>query len=351
MVRSAHPARTNLRDIAVCYSNWRNDGSGDSGAGLGTLTVTSAIEYPSGVYRQLRFGGSTSGSGAAGTNIWSDLRPIGIPRGALFWIRTLYTSTGSIPWTYGGTIDTKITGSPYEEAVEETATDKTMSGTITNGVFGMAAPIAIVGHTTEPSFFGIGDSRFQGVDWPGSEGLMGSLDRAVGIQCGTINLSITGEPATGYVGRASLRLALAKYCTHVLVGMGINDLNGGESAVNVQGFLEAIYAHPFGRQVVQNTLPPISTSTDGWATTGNQTTHTNNAARVTVNNWIRTNGRRYFEFADAVESARDSGLWVANTTSDGLHENVAGNQAIAAAMHRGFQPRGGYGVMPNRVGD
>lgn len=356
MVRSCHPARTNMRNIAVAFANWGNNGSGDSTAGLGTLTVRCALEYPEGVYHQLRFGGNATGSTAAGGDVWTDLTPIRIPRGALFWLRTHYTSTAAIPWTYGGVIDNKIPDPPYGEASEDTATDKTLSGTIANSVYGTAMPTAIVGHTTEPSFFGIGDSRFHGVDWPGSLGLMGSLDRAVGQYYATINLSITGEPANNYLSRATNRLRFLKFCTHALCGLGINDVNGGDLATNIQGYLTTIYdgLRPYlgPRQIIQNTLPPISTSTDSWATTGNQTTHSNNAGRITINNWIRGGagrGLRYFEFADAVESARNSGLWSPNTTGDGLHENVAGNQAIAAAMLRGFQARGNYAFMPNTI--
>jgi lysophospholipase L1-like esterase len=90
-----------------------------------------------------------------------------------------------------------------------------------------------------------------------------------------------------------------------------------------------------GLPVFQNTITPSTTSTDSWATTGNQTPESSNAVRVQVNDWIRTvpsplSG--YFEIADLAETARNSGIWKAGYTSDGLHPNATGHSALAAGI-------------------
>jgi hypothetical protein len=86
-------------------------------------------------------------------------------------------------------------------------------------------------------------------------------------------------------------------------------------------------------------VTPVSTSTNGWTTTAGQTTHGNNAQRVAFNNWLRdgapidgagaplavgATGTRagqpghplagYFETADTMETARNSGIWKMPTT-------------------------------------
>jgi hypothetical protein len=76
-----------------------------------------------------------------------------------------------------------------------------------------------------------------------------------------------------------------------------------------------------------------------WATTDNQTTDATSAtARLAYNAALRTGQHTariagFVEIADAVESARDSGLWKVTGadrayTYDGLHESSGGFQAI-----------------------
>jgi hypothetical protein len=76
--------------------------------------------------------------------------------------------------------------------------------------------------------------------------------------------------------------------------------------------------HAVGAQVWVLTVPPVSTSTDAWLTTGNQTTASSNTNRVAVNTAIR-NGTipadKYIEFSGALESTQDSGIWNALGTS------------------------------------
>jgi len=351
MVRTGHYARDNIVDLAIACANWRVDG-GENSTSIGTLTCSAAIEYPLGVYHRVYYNGLSSGSAPAGSTLWSDLTPIHIPKGELFWLRIRYTSTGNMPWTYGGTVNYK--NSNVGDAMEETLTDKTTSGTISDTVFGSMMPTAIVGHTSMPSIGGIGDSRYAGekdtiFDITGAQG---SLERSFGLNYPTLNFGAPGEPAQAFtLANAPERIKLLKYTTHILCGLGINDINGGDSSTNIQGYLSLIYKIPeFGpREIIQNTLSPISSSTDGWTTTINQTTHANNADRVVVNDWIRASNRRHFDFADATESSRNSGLWTPNYTPDGLHESTAGNMSIGMLIPEDLISRGGFGFMPKSI--
>lgn len=116
----------------------------------------------------------------------------------------------------------------------------------------------------------------------------------------------------------------------------------------------------YGQRVIQTTITPNTTSTDGWATTGNQTpvNATVESHRVQLNDWLRggapmsgglavavgTSGALlagdtghplygYWEITDNVESARNSGIWKAGYTTDGLHPNITGINAASIGVN------------------
>lgn len=121
-----------------------------------------------------------------------------------------------------------------------------------------------------------------------------------------------------------------------------------------------------GMRVVAFTVTPRSSSSDNWATTGNQTTNTANPTqRVPYNQWLRAGApihpttkapvavgtagalvagnaghpvAQVVDVSPAVETAQDSGIWKATGsaqgfTIDGTHPSVAGHQAMAAIAY------------------
>jgi hypothetical protein len=113
--------------------------------------------------------------------------------------------------------------------------------------------------------------------------------------------------------------------------MGINDIGSGRSASQIKGDLETIIA-AFTKPVYVATIEPQSSSSDDWATVANQTPDANNSVRTALNGNIRSGlagAAGYIEFADIVETARDSGKWKVTGaafgyTSDGLHSTRQG---------------------------
>ncbi len=99
------------------------------------------------------------------------------------------------------------------------------------------------------------------------------------------------------------------------------------------------------------TVPPITTSTDSWATTGNQTVVNGETPRLQFNAWARDTTHwaadgitGIFDIADVCESTRNSGKWAVSggvnalgtsiaqvMTDDGIHPLGYGNQLMAAA--------------------
>lgn len=102
----------------------------------------------------------------------------------------------------------------------------------------------------------------------------------------------------------------------------------GRTAAQVLADLQTIRRFYPGKRFYQSTILPRST---GDYTSLNQTPHSSNGARVTLNDAIRAlplGFHGYFESADQVESARNSGIWQPNMTGDGLHPINTGYAAI-----------------------
>jgi len=131
-------------------------------------------------------------------------------------------------------------------------------------------------------------------------------------------------------------LAVAAGATHVVVTLGIGDISSSQTSTQLINSLRAMWGGwaGIGVKPLAATILPYTTSTDSWATVGNQTPHANSAAIVTVNTYIRTAPEPlagYIESAWAVESAPDSQKWKAPLyTNDGLHPGVPGTDITTA---------------------
>lgn len=130
--------------------------------------------------------------------------------------------------------------------------------------------------------------------------------------------------------------------THVVPFIGTNDLAVGSrtfAQLKADSTWLFNYLTARGVKVYGATILPRTTSTDSWATTGNQTPVTGMGAggasnRGLYNAWIRAGAdgliSGYLELADAVESSRDSGVWAAGNTADGIHPNATGHALLGA---------------------
>ena len=81
-----------VTSVQLVYSNWLTTATSEA-ANANALTITAAIEYPSGTFTQVKWGGATSTSIAAGVNLVSDACVVSIPAGAQFWSRTFVSVT------------------------------------------------------------------------------------------------------------------------------------------------------------------------------------------------------------------------------------------------------------------
>lgn len=323
MTRSAHFARDNITALKLAYGNWLAlFNLGEVGYGQ-PATYAAAIEYPASTFTQVFFSGATTGTAADLDEVISDYCFVNIPKDAQFWVRTWTSNAGGINYITTGA----ATG--FGEAFEfgVTTTNKTMSGTLTDTGSGMYVPMAILAMSSVPSPYLAGDSRVvgQGDTFTSARyNDVGELARSLGPQMPYINAGCPTEPPHLALTGSTRRVSLAKrFCTHVVSNYGINGVNAyARTGAQVLADLVSYWALFSPLPVFQTTLAPVSTSTDSWATTVNQTTAATNAERVNLNNALRISVgcAGIIELADAVESARDSGLWKAPAfTADGLH--------------------------------
>ncbi len=330
MSRRWHKASVDISALKIIIPNW-NVTISASGTELGvgaSATTTASIEYPAGVFTQVTFSGSATGTIANGSSLTSDYASVSIPSGATFYTRIYYTSTAGIVFS-----TTAVVGKPLQDTARGDAfnygasgiVDQTMGGTITGPDTPHVAfsPLAIIGVTNEPSVCVIGDSIGFGYDdTPDASGDMGMVARSLGPNFAYLNMSVSSDRANWWVSNHTQRLALTSYCSHIINELGFNDMFGAaRSVAQVQGDLETIWGL-FSKPIYQTTVTPRTTSTDGWVTTTNQATTTGESTRTTINDWIRAGQpdvTAYFETADVMETARNSGIWKAGYTQDGSH--------------------------------
>lgn len=328
MGRTTHFARSNITSLALVVPNFYVSQSalGEVASGA-TSAVTATVEYPLGtIAGRFTFNKSNTGTVPNGGLLVSDNLAVTIPYGATFYIRQWVWNTVGLVYTNQFTMptDTLVSGA--------TTPDLTGGGALTNiGPYAFY-PAALIAQTTRPSVFLSGDSRTFGfTDTIDAYGDLGEFARSVGPSFGYINAGVSNETAQIASTSFTNRLALSQYCSHIIEAHGGADIRtGGLSAAQTAGYVNTLVGLYTGKEVWTPTFPPFSTSTDGWATTTNQTTAGTNSIRVTYNTNLRAGGtitaiRGFIELAGAVESSLNSGLWAApGYTGDGIHEIFLG---------------------------
>ena len=343
--RWKYTALTNFYDIKLVFGNFYTPttyGTPDTN-NPDDITIKASIESSGGTIYPLKFKGSDSVTLKGGAIIETDELGFDFSKGDTFWVRT-YVSVDTLGKKYPTGLES-VAGNTYGEG--KTATDITVSGTPTVGACTGYHPIAILGKGLNSlSILLSGDSRFANL-YTATSDTISNTGAYAGIALSKANIpygviaKIT-ERVSSFTsnGNKKSRITLSKYFDSVLVNYGINDTNqGGESVASVQASLIKLWNIYINRglKVYQCTIPPHTTSTDSWVTTTNQTFYSayNNAIRIAINDWIRTKPyplSDYFDVADVTETSRNSGIWKAGLTNDGLHENSAGMLVSATAI-------------------
>lgn len=368
--RFRYKAIGNLFDLSVVYINSPGNINSTAVTTTGDVTITASLEYPSGTFTQITFSNNnTSCVLKRGQRIVSDSILCDIADGADFWVRTCVTVTA-------GVIFPKFwaTASGYNEGALA-GSDATMTGTITNSSSNTFGASAIIGNSTtsKATIANIGDSLSSGQSDSGTAASNPNLygggiyGRAFGQNYPTLIMNIAGQSIAQWATNKARLTHLFATCQYFICQLGINDCRSSDVQATIQANYIALWdiLRSIGIYGYQTTITPNTTSTDSWATTANQTpfaTNNCNTKRIAINDWIRdgapinvstrvavatgdasgTTVRAgdprhpllgYFEVADTVESARNSGIWKApNYTTDGLHGTSTSYPLMAAAI-------------------
>lgn len=309
------------------------------------------VEYPQGTFTQITWSNATSVTVGAGVTVVSDMVGVIIPAGTKFWERTvnLTSTVTNFPLIELPAASTTLSVDDGNDAA-----DKGNSGTIapSSGVttFGAAAVMGTIGIANARGFVIVGDSIPFGqgdISSVGTKDGSGFLARALDTHgYPYVKITRSSMRAVQFVSSLALPTAFinALSFTDVIQQLGINDLfTGSRTQAQLLADHQTIYGLFTGKKIYQTTLTPISSSTDSWATTTNQTASAaGTMAQInSVNSAIRAipaNVNAVLEVADAAMSARDSDIWNAPPsvgqpmTQDGTHPKSFGAASIAATI-------------------
>ena len=338
MNRSVHTAMDSLGTIALVYPNFYIlQASGEPNNGS-QANIRASVEYPEGVFTQITFKGSATGAIPVGGLIQSDTVSVNIPKGATFWVRTWFYNPAGMFYNDYGTVDFGGDAMQYGTALA----DLTMGGTVTHQNVSLKIsykPAAILSNTDVNSVFLFGDSKVHGTNdvIDSGRGTRGELARAFEKAVPYIWHGVSSLTLNQVVNTANYfnnRKALMNYCSAIICNLGINDISASRTPAQILADINTFKSFAPGLPMYWCTLAPHSTSTDSWATTANQTPSSLQTNRVATNLNIRSlkNIDGYLEIADIVESARDSGIWKAAWTNDGVHEMPVAYKAIESSL-------------------
>ena len=343
-----------VRRIRFVYSNWSVSASGSVGEvdGPSALTYRAALEFDGEIHRMTFNGGAPEAVCPPGADATTDPLEIVLPAGAAFFSRTFYSGGTGV---FARPLPIYREWGEYIEIT--TGGDKTLA-TADLPRFNTTAgygPSAILGEVDrkQPAIAIVGDSIANGNsggDNPeGPVENLGYIARAIGDRYGFIRLTNPSDSLFSFTVDNQRRMRLLDgRVTHAICEHGINDAAVGRPFEQMRAkYLEQwsdLVSH--GIKVFQCTLTPRTDSSDGHATLAGQVPVRGcgpGGVREQVNEWIRTvpaplSG--YFEVADRLESARNSGLWKADGTPDkfvhgagGVHPTPYGHTLAADFIH------------------
>ena len=328
----------NVYDPQILLTGWGLNYQSPTVLPGATWYVNAAIEYPSNTFYPLFAGGNSNIMVQSGATVITDPTIfLDIPKGATnAWVREWWWTTngnqtfqvGYVPNTVNGIGNFGGPLAAGEWFYGNTSGGSQVAGgnNAPNYTYGISPQI--LGYSTTNTSIGIiGDSVAQapnGACWQIhrsylAEGLYGSTP--------FINAAETGSTFESWEQNPQAMALLSHYCHTIICQLGVN--NDGQSLSYLTNLVVPFWQdfQRRGCHVVQTTMTPHASSTNGFVTEAGQTainlnTHTN------FNAWLRT--QTYvpvLDIATNIESVSNPGCWRliggTNTTIDGLHPETA----------------------------
>jgi lysophospholipase L1-like esterase len=349
--RVQHTVPVGCNALQIVLGNWTGSagGFGQESDPPNPFVVRVSVETPLGTFLPVYFNGRRDVRIEPGSSV-VESDPVGsFPAGPV-WVRyRVSVAALGMQWplglyTNGGAAAGSSVLYPAAQAAEGnggSATDAVDSGAITFvSEVGVYSAVAIVGRPVTPrhGLALLGDSIMlgTGVGTPAQDA--GFAVQALNNTAGYVLLARSGETVADWIttGTSRRRKAVLAYCDRALMNYAANDYQRTLVAIKADLLTAWQQLDQAGIRVWHTTATPRTSSTDAWATVGNQTDLWTAGVRAALNDWIRTIPAPlagYFEVADTVESARNSGKWAANLTIDGVHPTAAAHTLMAAAVN------------------
>lgn len=308
------------------------------------VTGSASIEYPLTVFHQCTVSGSATITITDGTSPDFDLCAVNIPANTDFRVHWHGNAGAAGKHAYNCIASTNRADG-LENGV---ATDKTMvggetaAGSSAPGGTNAFSPIVLgMVAASEPSYIGIGDSIMAGSNLFTGALYASALDAYANI--GWFERLIHGNNGYSYLNLArgstaafewrtanamDKRLSLIRGLTNsfAINAIGHNDNGVTPSVTKTSMGVINTQMNTVVRKTIGATLTPYTSSTDSWATTGNQTiASTDNAAmNANVVSGTIAGQTGYIDLMAAFKSGGAAGeVWrVGPETTDGVHPNV-----------------------------
>jgi len=319
-------------DIRICYGNYYSNGGPGEVAGLNAITVEGAVELTSPVTTVMAsWSGAKTITIQLGTQVCSDPLPIDMPANGTAWLRTGVTVSSGQFWPTANYFFSGSGDAYYESTSATSQIGNTGALVLPSG--GAQSPsntgfgaLAILGRPKTKIRSGVivGDSIAIGVaDTGNGDGLgnVGFISRSLAAnsipysRLGRQSETLQSEAgAAGYLRRLYFRNA-----TIAITNAATNDIPTGRTLAQLQGDLTTLWAALKARNLkVHHVLVfPRTTSTDSFATPGNQSYYSAAYApggiKDQLNAWIKTQVGilidGYFDPAPYIEDAANPGKW------------------------------------------
>lgn len=345
--------------VALWYAGYQNQTSGLTPIG-NALTVAAAVMFPTasapGAAKAFKKNGAASIAVADGAFVISDPLSMLLPANTQYRLRSYVAPSGAgyIPYGMpgmGSTNGGSLSGfgvANDQGAYSSGLADSTQASTTLGNVASTDAHY-------EPFIFArpaaywktwalFGDSRTYGaleVGIGGGNTAAGAGDafgnhgiwaRACGIKGhGYLNLGISGSQLNTWVtdGYSDYLMMCAQMsCNSALIALGTNDTlsyTAEQILANLQKMVNKCRSLGF-TDIAVSTLPPRTTSTDGFITLANQTIDATRSPRITtINGYLRggqLTGARIIDQGALCQDATEPQKWRVDrsATSDGTHE-------------------------------
>ena len=278
-------AVTNRRVIPLPYgaaSGWRMRWKINPAAPTGSTLKIKIEGGPT-----LTFGGAASVLLVPGEWIESDPIAHQVQTGGSVTIRQTITGAGAVPTTGRGTVQDGVEAWAWGDLYDGTG----QTGMIVTGNGPGMHPSLVVGTplVDKPALIVCGDSIIAGPT---------SFVEQAGRTAGVPMMSFgTGGEGSGNGFRSNLAARMATVgagqVQAALHQIAINDSGLGWPECGRQLVLDWQAYRSYGLPPIQLTCTPNTTSTDGWATTANQTPGSLSAAIVALNGWLRDGAPLY----------------------------------------------------------